>query len=91
MEIFRADIDTALINHLSRFFSKAHYINLEVLSFNRFSGSGYDSAFKEIIQKFPNVKNINITFRVHTKEVFQLSDEVLQIASEKNIECAVYA
>ena len=91
LEIFRADIDTALINHLSRFFSKAHYINLEVLSFNRFSGSGYDSAFKEIIQKFPNVKNINITFRVHTKEVFQLSDEVLQIASEKNIECAVYA
>lgn len=47
--------------------------------------------FMEIIQKFSNVKNISVTFRVYSKDVFQLSDEVLQIASEKNIECAVYA
>ena len=51
---------------------------------------GY-SAFMEIIQKFPNVKNISITSRAYTKAVFQLSDEVLQSASEKNIKCAVYA
>ena len=47
--------------------------------------------FMEIIQKFPIVKNISLTFKLPGKGVFQLSDEVLQIASEKNIECAVYA